>query len=418
MARLPCKLLVGAVPRLLVDAVRIPRLACALAAAVGATRHAPADQPARLAAPRTRQVHGSLLEALNAASAPAKAELAAAALPPAKDGQPQQSGSPSLAAGLLLLATALLKAAGLSLKRSAAIAGRLPAVAAAAAAGAPPADVAPLQAALQAATGAAGTAVDAGKRQAAEASGKLALAEPDEAAPGLAAAQAAYGALQTLQQALVVEALAAASSLRLQEGKPADGAVAGAGAAAAAEAAAANGGADGGKKKDKKKDKGGPQGMQLGRGTAQLRAYVEHAAAGGGLTASGDDVAGALRTLSLDGGDADLTAQLARLAPALDPLGHALTLQLAALRAVIEANQVCPLLMWPAYCNRPALALQRAMATRPTAHPLSLACARLASCLPVEVASPPAAALPRPLVPLLCSLASASACRGACCGHF
>ncbi|KAL4421027.1 hypothetical protein ABPG77_007502 [Micractinium sp. CCAP 211/92] len=284
------------------------------------------------------QVHGALLEALNAAAAPAKAELAAAALPPAKDGQPQQSGSPSLAAGLLLLATAFLKAAGLSLKRSAAVTGRLQTVAAAAAAGAPPADVAPLQAALQAAAGTAAAAVDAGKRQAAETSGKLALAEPDEAAPSLAAAQAAYAALHALQQALALEALAAATSLRLQEGKPADGAAAAAAAAEAA-AAAANGGADGGKKKDKKKDKGGPQGMQLGKGAAQLRAYVENAAAGGSLTASGDDVGGALRTLSLDGGDADLAAQLARAAAALDPLGHALAQQLAALRAVIEANQ-------------------------------------------------------------------------------
>lgn len=285
-------------------------------------------------------MHGALLEALNAAAAPAKAELAAAALPPAKDGQPQQAGSPALAAGLLLLSTAFLKTAGLSLKRSAAIAGRLPTVAAAAAAGAPPADVAPLQAALQAVAGAAGAAVDAGKRQAAETSSKLALAEPDEAAPGLAAAQAAYAALHALRQALAVEALAAATSLRLQEGKPADGAAAAAAAAAEVVAAAANGGADGGKKKDKKKDKGGPQGMQLGKGAAQLRAFVEHAAAGGSPSAGGDDVAGALRTLSLDGGDADLAAQLARVAAALDPLGHGLAQQLAALRAVIEANQV------------------------------------------------------------------------------
>mgnify|MGYP001810858549 CR=1 FL=1 len=298
--------------------------------------------------PSCAQVHGAVLEALNAAAAPAKAELAAAALPAAKDGRPQQAGSPSLAAGLLLLATALLKAARLSLKRSSAIAARLPAVAAAAAAAggdavaaaAPAEDAAPLAATLQAAATAAADAVDAGKRQAAEASSKLALAEEEDSPPSLAAAQAAYSAVAALQQALAVEALAGVTSLRLQEGKPADGGA----MAAAAAAAAANGSDAGGKKKDKKKDKGAAAGVLLGKGTAQLRSYLEHAAAGGDPSASGDaadgDLAASLRCLSLEGGGAAVQAGLAGVAAALDPEGHAVAQQLAALRAIIEANQV------------------------------------------------------------------------------
>ncbi|PRW59901.1 histidyl-tRNA synthetase isoform B [Chlorella sorokiniana] len=282
------------------------------------------------------QVHGSLLEALNAAAGPAKAELAVAALPPTKDGAPQQAGSPSLASALLLLATATLKAAGISLKRSAAIAERLPTVAAAAvvaggdaaagAAGAPAA-----AAALQQLVGGAAAAVEAGKRQAAEVAGKLALAGEEEAVPSLAAAQAAYAAHKALQQAVAVEALAAATSLRVQEGAP---------AAPAEPVAAPAAPAEGGKKKDKKKDKGGPAGMLLGKGTALLRDYVENVAAGGsGATAEEDVLEHRLQRLSLADGSADLAAALPAVAAALDPLGHQWQLHLAALRGVIEANQ-------------------------------------------------------------------------------
>jgi hypothetical protein len=281
-------------------------------------------------------VHGALLEALNAAAAPAKAELALAALPAAKDGQPQQAGSPCLASGLLLLATALLKAAGLSLARCSAITSRLPQVAAAEAAGDAPAAQAALQQ-LAAAVAVAG-AVEAGKQQTAAAAGKLALAGDDEALPSLAAAQAAYVAFKALQRAVAVEALAATASLRLQEGKPAEGA-----APAAAPAAADGAAFDGGKKKDKKKEKS-PQGMQLGKGTAQLRSYVEQAAAGSGDGSREDGgVEAQLALLSLSGG-ADVAAQLQRslagVAAALDPQEPQLAQQLAALRAVIEANQV------------------------------------------------------------------------------
>lgn len=210
-----------------------------------------------------------------------------AALPPAKDGAPQQAGSPSLASALLLLATATLKAAGLSLKRSTAIAERLPTVAAAAAAagGDAAADVAgapAAAAALQQLVGSASAAVEAGKRQAAEVAGKLALAGEEEAVPSLAAAQAAYAAHKALKQAVAVEALAAATSLRVQEGTPA--------APAASAAAPAAAPAEGGKKKEKKKDKGAPAGMQLGKGTALLRDYVENVAAGGSGATAEEDV--------------------------------------------------------------------------------------------------------------------------------
>lgn len=88
--------------------------------------------------------------------------------------------------------------------------------------------------------------------------------------------------------------------------------------------------------------------MLLGKGTAQLRAYVEHAAAGGctsGSNGAGSDgeLEGRLATLSLEGGAEGVAGQmqrgLAAVEAALDPRGPALTQQLAALRAVIEANQ-------------------------------------------------------------------------------
>ena len=319
----------------------------------------PAGAPAALMLPLSLpQVHGSLLEALAAAAAPAKAELALVALPAAKDGQPQQAGSPSLASALLVLATALLKAAGLSLKRCAAVSERLPLVAAAAAAtdagGAPAGDAAALQAALQAAVAPAVAAVEAGKQQAAGVAGKLALAGEDEAVPSLAAAQAAYAAFHALQQAVAAEALAAATSLRLQEGKAAEGGGLADGAADGGAPAAAPGG--GGKKKEKKKDKGAPAGMQLGKGTALLRAYVEDVAAGGSpATAEEDALEARLERLDL-GAAADVGAALAAALPAvagaLDPLGHQLQLHLGTLRGVIEANQVwqpggcCVLCCW------------------------------------------------------------------------
>lgn len=358
--------------------------------------------------PPLPQVHGALLEALNAAAGPAKAELAVAALPPAKDFAPQQAGSPSLASALLLLATATLKAAGLSLKRSAAIAERLPTVAAA---GGDAAGAAAAAASLQQLAAGAAAVVEAGKRQAAEVAGKLALAGEEEAVPSLAAAQAAYAAHKALQQAVAVEALAAAASLRAQEGEP---------AVPAAPAAAPAAPAEGGKKKEKKKDKGAPAGMQLGKGTELLREYVENVAAGGSGATAEEDVlehrlqvragwvaafwrlagqlgwcvalrgcgggcagaqpagvgwwveikrgwaytacsagahrlilhqqcnatdsfplppAPATQRLSL-GGAADLAAALPAVAAALDPLGHQWQLHLAALRGVIEANQV------------------------------------------------------------------------------
>lgn len=297
-------------------------------------------------------MHGALLEALNAAAAPTKAELAASALPAGKNGAPQQAGSPALANALLPFAAALLKAAGLSLKRSAAVAERLPLVAAAAGEAADAADAPAAQAALQAAVAGAAAAVEAGKRQAAETAGALALASDDEAVASLAAAQAAYSAYQALLQAASVEALVAATSLRLQEGAPAaaPAAAAASAAAAAAQQASANGGAavEGGSKKDKKKkEKGAPQGMLLGKGTALLRAYVENAAAGGpaGAATSGEDgLEAALGALRLGGADVDVGASLAAGLPAvlaaLDPQGHELALHLGALRAVIEANQV------------------------------------------------------------------------------
>ncbi|KAL4859038.1 Histidine--tRNA ligase [Chlorella vulgaris] len=288
------------------------------------------------------QVHGALLEALNAAAAPAKAELAMAALPAAKDGAAQQASSPTLASSLLLLATSLLKAAALSLSRSEAISSRLAQVAASAPAASPdePAPAA-VQEGMQQLVAAAAAAVDASKQQAAAAASKLALGSGDEPLPSLAAALAAYAAFQALQQSVSVEALAAATSLRLQEGLPANGVAA---EAAAVPAADANDGAgEGGKKKDKKKDEG-PQGMQLGKGTALLRTYVEHAAAGGaGTSGSGENgLESQLKLLSLSGDGSvagALQAALKRVAAALDPQAHALTQHLAALRAVIEANQ-------------------------------------------------------------------------------
>lgn len=289
------------------------------------------------------QVHGALLEALNAAAAPAKAELAMAALPAAKDGAAQQASSPTLASSSLLLATSLLKAAALSLIRSETISSRLAQVAASAPA-ASAEDPAPAAAeeGMQQLVAAAAAAVDASKQQAAAAASKLALGSGDEPLPSLAAALAAYAAFQALQQAVAVEALAAATSLRLQEGLPANGVAA---EAAAVPAAAADGGAgEGGKKKDKKKDKG-PQGMQLGKGTGLLRAYVEHAAAGGAGTSGSGEIGleSQLQLLSLSGDGSvagALQAALNRVAAALDPQTHALTQHLAALRAVIEANQV------------------------------------------------------------------------------
>ena len=290
-------------------------------------------------------MHGALLEALIAAAAAAKAELASVALPAAREGHPQQAGSPALASSLLLLTTMLLKAAGLSLKRSAAIGSRLPLVAAAAPPGgdgAAAADVPATAASLQQFVAAAAAAVDAGKQQVAATAGQLALAGADEAVSSLAVAQAAYAAFKSLRQALAVEALTAATSLRLQEGKPAEGGVAPAAAADAA-AAADSGAADGSKKKDKKKAKG-PQGMLLGQGTALLRVYVENAAAtAGSSSSSGEDgVESCMAALSLASADVatELQRGLAAVNAALDPQGHALAQHLAALRAVIEANQV------------------------------------------------------------------------------
>eukprot|EP00887_Chlorella_sp_A99_P006734 scaffold3.g6734.t1 len=280
------------------------------------------------------QVHGAAADALAAAAAPVKAELASAALPPAKDGRLQQAASPALANALLAAAGTLLKVAALSLRRCTALAERLPLVAAVGA------DAATLQVGVGAAVDAARTAVEAAKQHVAAASGRVALA--DEAVPSLAAALAAYEALAAMRQALAAEGLAAVVSLRLQEGAPAEGVVAAANGPPAPEATVAEGG--GSKKKDKKKDKG-PQGMVLGRGSALLRAYLEAAAAGapgagGSDGADGELAAGFLRlSLGEAGGAPQLGAALAGVAAALDPLGQRLPQQLAALRGVIEANQ-------------------------------------------------------------------------------
>ena len=310
------------------------------------------------------QVHSALADALSAAAAPAKAELAMTALPPGKDfEQLQQAASPALANSLLLLATALLKAAGLSLRRGAVVVQRLPLVVAAAAGESLP-DATAAQAALLQSLSAATTVADACKQQVAGTASQLALADAEEAAPALAAAQAAYASLQALQQALAAEALAAVVSLRLQDGTaPASEAPAAAAAASAAAApATAEGNSsdrkEGGGKKDKK-DKGkaaAAQGMVLGKGTVVLRGCLEMAAAagpaGGGVAAvaaadgSGlvDQLAARLALADLVGdggsGQQEHEQRLAGVAEALDPLGPHLPQLLVALRAVVEANMV------------------------------------------------------------------------------
>ena len=275
------------------------------------------------------------------------------ALPPGKDfEQLQQAASPALANSLLLLATALLKAAGLSLRRGAVVVQRLPLVVAAAAGESLP-DATAAQAALLQSLSAATTVADACKQQVAGTASQLALADaaPARSAPGRAVALAA-------------EALAAVVSLRLQDGTaPASEAPAAAAAASAAAApATAEGNSsdrkEGGGKKDKK-DKGkaaAAQGMVLGKGTVVLRGCLEMAAAagpaGGGVAAvaaadgSGlvDQLAARLALADLVGdggsGQQEHEQRLAGVAEALDPLGPHLPQLLVALRAVVEANMV------------------------------------------------------------------------------
>lgn len=284
-------------------------------------------------------VHGAALQDAATAAAPVRAVLASSAVPPAKDGRPQQIASPALTTSLLSLAASLLRCSLLSLQRARAISERMASAEAAEYAASTTAAAA-ASAGLTGVLTASTYVYEAAQQQIAIAVNKAAIA--DGPPPSLAAACAAYAALRSLQQALESEALAAVVSLRLQEGTPAADAAA---QPAEDDGAAANGNTDGEKKKDKKKDKKkGPAGMALGKGTALLRASLETnlAAAAGGVEADGVDSLGA-RFLALSLEDASATAtQLREAAMALhnelDPARPALGQHLAALTAVIEAN--------------------------------------------------------------------------------
>lgn len=281
-------------------------------------------------------VHGAALHDITAASFPVKAVLASAALPPAKDGLPQQAASPALATAMVSLASSLLRCAALSLKRTAAVIERLGGEGTQA-----------LQKGLQGVVNASLLSFEAVQDQVARAI--LAAAVPEGLPPSLAAADATYAALRALQQALESEALAAVVSLRAQEGIPAA-------PVEPAPVAEPNGTAEAdtkaGKKKKEKKEKGGPAGMVLGRGTALLRKALEGTAAaavvaGGSITAPAPTPVDALgaELLHLSFESAHSAAEQLRFASVainsqLDPAGPALVQLMSALTSLLEANAV------------------------------------------------------------------------------
>jgi histidyl-tRNA synthetase len=289
-------------------------------------------------------VHGAAVDALAAAAAPVRAVLATAALPAGKDGAPRQAGSPALCAALLAAAPAMLRAARLSLERCTAVVERLADIAGPAFDSAP--DAAMQQRGLSGVLNLSKAAFDAAQQRVAAVAGRAALA--DGPPPSLAASEATYGALRVLQQAVQAEALAAVVSLRLQEG-PVEAAAAPPPPLAASEPADGGAPADG-KKKKKEKEKrgggGGGSGLTLGKGTALLRASLEHTAAASVCAAAGPAAAGGgleacLLSLSLqDGTSVSLQLQAAgqAIADHLQPVGAALGQTLAALAAVVEAN--------------------------------------------------------------------------------
>jgi hypothetical protein len=281
-------------------------------------------------------VHGAAVDALAAAAAPVRAVLATSALPAARDGAPQQAGSPALCSALLAAAPALLRAARLSLERCAAVVERITGISGPAFDGA--ADAAVQQRGLSGVLNLSRAAFEAAQQRVAAVAGRAALA--DGPPPSLAAAEAAYGALRVLQQAVQAEALAAVVSLRLQEGPAA--------AAPPPAAEPANGGAPADAKKMKKEKRGGGGGMALGKGTSLLRAALEHtaaasvcAAAGAGGAAAGGQLEACLLSLSLQGGASvalQLQAAGQAIAAHLDPAGAALGQTLVVLAALAEAN--------------------------------------------------------------------------------
>ncbi|KAK9826491.1 hypothetical protein WJX81_005625 [Elliptochloris bilobata] len=235
---------------------------------------------------RLPQVHGALAAALAAAAPALKAALAAPAPPP---GRPVDAPAAEAAAALQATARALLRAAALSLERSGAVAAQLP------------------DAGAQALRASAEAALAGARASAAEASARL---DEDLGAdtPLLAIALAAADALDAAREAAAAEATAALALLHAAE-VPAQAAPGDAGPPAGA--GAAEEGAT--KKKDKKKK---ATGVQLGRGSAQMRAYLEQAGAGGG-TAS---------------------AALQAVRAALDPASRPLAAAMGALRMALDAN--------------------------------------------------------------------------------
>ncbi|KXZ42548.1 hypothetical protein GPECTOR_136g631 [Gonium pectorale] len=245
---------------------------------------------------------GALNEALTAAYTAVRSEVQSGALPP-KAGAPLTAPSPLLATTLLDLSRALLAAGKDSIARARAVSATAGELA-----------VESLTQQLASAE----TSLSSAQQQMA-AVGRAMLDDVD-AMPAMGASLAAASALRAVAAAVALEALAAVVSLRVLEGPPAP-----------LEASTSAPTADG---KDKKKDrKGGAGGVVLGKGTALLRAHVEHAASEmAGLTE-------AYLPTPISGAVAALPSAWCGACRALAPLGDQSASFLADLRRVVEANQ-------------------------------------------------------------------------------
>ena len=273
------------------------------------------------------QAHGALSDAITAASAPVKAEVAAGALPP----DVFMAASPTLACTLVSVGTAALRVAALSLDRADITISRVPdsrndgksntEKELDVALGVDPADITS-EPTIR--VGLEGTA-KASRFAAEQAHTALLLlsrpvAEASFDLPTLAAARAAYDAVLALQHALTAEAMAACVSIKLQQGPSArtDGDVESANST------------EGGKNKKKKKNAGEAGGVQLGKGTQLLQNHLINTI---------DSLAAQLGLLTLEKSEAAVVREAEIcIGNALDPSKPHLKTILSSLQSVLEAN--------------------------------------------------------------------------------